>query len=169
MERRRGRKCRCASSCRTRAKRDASEGERYHVAIAIGVEEDEVAMKTGLGGRRRRRLPPLESPSLETEDRICWPTKQLGELRAKLTPWSRAAKDVRLMDQVKDLYGKISRRCCSSCYWWTRAEARARCGHQSRHHARKRWCIASNCNKQLMACYQNPRCRQSLDCETRAD
>ena len=26
------------------------------------------------------------------------------------------------------------------------------------------WCIASNCNKQLMACYQNPRCRQSLDC-----
>ena len=75
------------------------------VAIAIGVEEDEVAMK--IDGGDDVDVCLLESPSLETEDRICFqPTKQLGELRAKLTPWSRAAKDVRLMDQVKDLYAR---------------------------------------------------------------
>ena len=26
------------------------------------------------------------------------------------------------------------------------------------------WCIAKNCNKQLLACYQNDRCWLSLDC-----
>ncbi len=153
---------------------DASEEEMrakasdVDVAIAIGVEEDEVAMKIRRAVATTSTFASLESPSLETEDRICFqPTKQLGELRAKLTPWSRAAKDVRLMDQVKDLYARKNHLDALLLILLLVDASGARVPAVDINQditLGNVWCIASNCNKQLMACYQNPRCRQSLDC-----
>ena len=146
----------------------ASGASDADVFIAIDVDDEETA------GRVRRVTASaatgcaLNSPALEADERICYqPTRQLRAVRAKLTPWSQAAKDVRLMDQVKELYARGNHldTLLSILLLVDASGARVPAVDINQDITLGNvWCIASNCNKQLLACYQNPQCKKSLDC-----
>ena len=146
----------------------ASGASDADVFIAIDVDDEETA------GRVRRATASaatgcaLNSPALEADERICYqPTRQLRAVGAKLTPWSQAAKDVRLMDQVKELYARGNHldTLLSILLLVDASGARVPAVDINQDITLGNvWCIASNCNKQLLACYQNPQCKKSLDC-----
>ena len=138
------------------------------VFIAIGVKDEETSERIRRATAACATGCALDSPFLEADERICYqPTRDLRKIRAKLTPWSQAAKDVRLMDQVKELYERKNHTDALVMILLLVDASGFKVPMVAINQditLGNVWCIASNCNKQLLACYKNPQCRKSLDC-----
>lgn len=152
----------------------ASEAEmidnakKADVVIAIGVQDEETASRVRRAAATCATMCGLDSPPLEADERICFnATSDLRTILAKLTPWSQAAKDVRLMDQAKELYERKNHLDTLVMILLLVDASGFRVPAMDINQditLGNVWCIASNCNKQLLACYKNPQCKKSLDC-----
>ena len=91
----------------------------------------------------------------------------LRAMQAKLLPWGRAAKDLRLMEQVSGLFDRKNHLDLLFLHLLLIDASGARVPAVDINqdlNVGNVFCIAKNCNKQLLACYQNDRCKLSLDC-----
>ena len=138
------------------------------VFLAIGVRDEDVGNRIREACAGTPTGVALDSPALEDEDRICYqPMRGMKAMEAKLTPWSQAAKDVRSMDMVKALFDRKNH---TDLYFAHLVLASASGIKVAAVDISQDitlsnvWCIGTNCNKQLLACYRNPMCKQSLDC-----
>lgn len=138
------------------------------VFIAVGVSDADVANRIRAATGTVATGVAFDSPAMEDDERICYqPINQLRRMSSKLIPWSSAARDVRLMDQIKELYGRKNHLDLLLLILLLVDASGVRVPAVDINQditLSNVWCIASNCNKQLFACYGNPQCKKSLDC-----
>ena len=105
---------------------------------------------------------------LEAETRVVYqPVTQLRRMEAKLVPWGQANKDLRLMEQVTGLFDRKNHLDLLFLHLLLVDASGVRVPAVDINqdlNLGNVWCIASNCNKQLLECYKNDRCKLSLDC-----
>ena len=138
------------------------------VFVVIGCDDASVAKKIREACAGTPTGVALDSPALAGEDRVCYqPMDGLKAMEAKLIPWSQAARDVRSIDMVKDLFERKNH---TDLYFMHLVLASASGIDVAAVDISQDitlgnvWCIGKNCNKQLRACYGNPMCKKSLDC-----
>ena len=105
---------------------------------------------------------------LTKESRVAFqPVSEMRAMEAKLVPWGQASKDLRLMEQVTSLFKRENHLDLLFLHMLLLDAAGARVPAVDINqdlNVGNVWCIAKNCNKQLLQCYQNDRCVKSLDC-----
>jgi hypothetical protein len=105
---------------------------------------------------------------LQNESRIAFqPLTEMRKMEAKLVPWGQASKDLRTMDQVFSLFKRENHLDLLFLHLLLIDAAGVRVPAVDINqdlNVQNVWCIASNCNKQLFACYGNENCGKSLDC-----
>ena len=105
---------------------------------------------------------------LDAETRVVYqPVNELRRMEAKLVPWGQANKDLRLMEQVTGLFDRKNHLDLLFLHLLLIDASGTRVAAVDINqdlNLGNVWCIASNCNKQLLACYKNDRCKLSLDC-----
>jgi len=106
--------------------------------------------------------------ALDGQSRIVYqPITELRAMEAKLVPWGQASKDLRLMDQVTALYKRENHLDLLFLHLLLIDASGTRVPAVDINqdlNIGNVFCIAKNCNKQLMACYGNALCPQLLDC-----
>jgi hypothetical protein len=107
-------------------------------------------------------------PALEKTCRVVFqPLNEMRQMQARLNPWGRASKDLRLMEQVKGLFERKNHLDLLFLHLLLIDASGTRVPAVDINqdlNVGNVWCIASNCNKQLLACYGNDLCKKSLDC-----
>ena len=106
--------------------------------------------------------------TLDDQSRVVFqPATNLRAMEAQLIPWGQAAKDLRLMEQVIGLFERKNHLDLLFLHLLLIDASGTRVPAVDINqdlNIGNVWCIAKNCNKQLAACYQNDRCKLSLDC-----
>ena len=147
---------------------DASAA-RADVFVVVGVHDD------ALAARLADQLAAVPTgaalgccDALDAQSRVVFqPVNDLRAMEAKLNPWGRASKDLRLMEQVRGLFSRENHLDLLFLHLLLVDASGTRVPAVDINqdlNVGNVWCIAKNCNKQLLACYQNDRCRLSLDC-----
>ena len=142
---------------------------RADVFVVVGVRDD------ALAARLADQLAAVPTgaalgccDALDAQSRVVFqPVNDLRAMEAKLNPWGRASKDLRLMEQVRGLFSRENHLDLLFLHLLLVDASGTRVPAVDINqdlNVGNVWCIAKNCNKQLLACYQNDRCRLSLDC-----